>query len=1038
MTTISNSDYRKNLLTVKMPSEIIQEFIQTLDEEIDANKRGKGGSTVKIFNGHFLREISGLHLYVFNLENFLAVLDESPAEIEIREKRYPAQVLSTQGLEVEIGIENFCGKFIPEAKLQTNLWYLLELLKKKFTECQKGLVKVDFRLSEFLFLNRPLDSIPELGIAECTNCKTQNRIRAHPPNARPICTRCKTPLVLVRFSSNDSSNDAQKKAIEASFSSQLTVIWGPPGTGKTQTIAQAIEGHLKAGRRVLLVSHANNAVDQALEKVAKQLKNTVFYREGKLVRLGKPQEAYLKKFESDYELVLIEKIAAKLGDALIREKNALVKEKTYLDNLTTQFDTAFRAIETVGILTSELNKLRSQESESASKLRTLHSDLQTLEELQKEYKKKLLEAQSAGTLKRIFMALDPQRIEHEIDQANVKIDFTKLTAKETSAHLNELRNLCNRKEAETNRARNDANTILWRLGVSEGDLKSKKRTVDQRKDVILARFAEIDQQLDELQKKILSDAKLIATTLTKTFVTKQFPDTPFDVLILDEASMAPLPHLYWAASRCRAFITIVGDFLQLPPICIAEKTMAQKWLGRSIFEILGIKSVNDACNDPRVKLLDTQYRMAPQISVIPNRFFYQNKLKDDPSTLNGKFGDGISESPLVLIETAEINPWCSKLSTGGRFNLYNALVSATLAKRIIVKIEIIRKARNNSNAKIGIVTPYAAQARLINKIAADWKLLDYVRISTVHKFQGGEEPIIIFDTVEGLGIKTAPMLDDMRDAKARLLLNVAITRAERRLYLVGHTRHLLSDLQRDSALARIVHYFNENAEVLKSGSLVDNYFTTDFEKWADALLSTPPVFRKPVSGELYTERNFWGQFFQDIKTIKGRFILLSPFISLRRSSILMNNFKAMAGRGIEIRIYTRPKNQQTGQMAEQAEIVIEQLRSIGAKVFERRSMHQKVAILDNAIAWEGSLNILSHRDTQEHMRRFEGPSAIEEIIRNLELDEDMPVGNQTEEKCPEPDCNGFLVIRTKYGRKFFGCSNYATKKCRYTRPLGRK
>ena len=88
-----------------MTSTIIEEFIQALDEEIEALKRGRGGSIVKIFNGRFLREISGLFVYVFSLENFLAVLDEdSSPEIEIRGTRYHAQVLLTQGLEVEIGI----------------------------------------------------------------------------------------------------------------------------------------------------------------------------------------------------------------------------------------------------------------------------------------------------------------------------------------------------------------------------------------------------------------------------------------------------------------------------------------------------------------------------------------------------------------------------------------------------------------------------------------------------------------------------------------------------------------------------------------------------------------------------------------------------------------------------------------------------------------------------------------------------------------------------------------------------------------------
>ncbi len=66
-------------------------------------------------------------------------------------------MLLSQGLEVEVGIERFLGKFIPEAKLQTNLWYLLELLKKKFIESQNGTNKVNFSLSDNLFSGGIID-----------------------------------------------------------------------------------------------------------------------------------------------------------------------------------------------------------------------------------------------------------------------------------------------------------------------------------------------------------------------------------------------------------------------------------------------------------------------------------------------------------------------------------------------------------------------------------------------------------------------------------------------------------------------------------------------------------------------------------------------------------------------------------------------------------------------------------------------------------------------------------------------------------------
>lgn len=1020
-----------------MSSTIIQEFIQALYEEIEAIKAGKGGSTVKVFNGRFLREFSGLFIYVFNLENFLAVLDESPAEIDIHGERYFAQVLMTQGLEVEIGIEHHCGQFIPEAKLQTNLWCLLELLRKKYVESQSGSIKTNFQLSEAIFSGRQLETNPPPDVVECKKCGAKNRVKVYEQSRIPICGKCNSPMsayAKIQYSNSiNPPNEAQKRAIAASFASRLCIIWGPPGTGKTKTIAQAVEAHLNAGRRILLVSHANNAVDEALEDIAEHLKATPFYQDGKLVRLGKPQEEHYKKLEREYELVLPEKITAKLCETLIQEKQRLEAEKERIEQALFKLNAAFQAIQKVKELSIELNDVRASVSEAKQRSANTREKVSGLEEIRTRNTEKLIEAQSAGTIKRFFKRLDPQKIQREIDQVNIALASKRRIVAELSSRLNELKNLNEVKEREVFKAQTEADSILKGLNLSPAQLESQRKDLDRRKDAILARVAEINRQVDEIQKTILSEAKLVATTLTKTFVAKQFPDNPFDVLVLDEASMAPLPHLYWAISRSSRFVTIVGDFLQLPPICISDEAMAQKWLGRSIFEVLGINSVNEACSDSRIKLLDTQYRMLPEISAIPNRFFYQNNLKDAEKVRNrSRLSDGVSESPLVLIDTSPMNPWCSRLSTGGRFNLYNALLCATLTKRIIER---------TSNGRIGIMTPYNAQARLINKIAKDWNMLERVRISTVHRFQGGEESIIIFDSVEGAGTRVALMLDDTKlDSDARLLLNVAVTRTENRFYFVGHTNHLLSDLHRDSALARLIHYLFENAECSTSENFVDNYFTADFEKWADALLSITPPTRKPTSGDPYTGNNFWPQFIEDLKTTKERLFIHSPFLTVNRADRFIDYFQSLINKGIEIKVHTWPSSRQQGNMVEQSERVISSLRSIGVKVIEgyhASKKHFKTAIIDNRILWDGSLNILSHKDTEEHMWRYEGVSAVEQIIRDLELNEDTGVGNQTDEICPRS--GGMLVVRSKDGRKFLGCSDYSNPKikCTYTRPLDR-
>jgi hypothetical protein len=555
---------------------------------------------------------------------------------------------------------------------------------------------------------------------------------------------------------------------------------------------------------------------------------------------------------------------------------------------------------------------------------------------------------------------------------------------------------------------------LGELGYTHIQLEGENNELSKEMDIVQSRISEIDKLLSEIQAKILKEAQFVATTLTKTFCSKEFSEILFDVIILDEASMAPLPHYYWALGHCSTIATIVGDFLQLPPICISEGEMAQKWLGRSIFDVLNINRVSEAIKDSKINLLDTQYRMHPEISKIPNRLFYEYIIKDGPNVIKAGEYDGISENPLVLIDTSSANPWCNRLSAGSRFNLYHALMCISIAEKI---------QKENPGEVIGILTPYAPQARLISKIAVDKGMLEFLRISTVHKFQGGEESIIIFDTVEALGTRIAPMLSESKkDSDARLILNVAFTRAKDRLYLIAHVNHLLSGLRPQSSLGKIVDHFLKNADNIDSYNHLDCYIPLDFEKWAEKVLDSNSHSSFSSSKEFHTEKNFYAQFFQDIKQAKKSIIIVSPFLSIRRSGHFMNYFQAIIAKGIEVEVFTKPLTEQSTELAEQANIVIEQLKAIGVKVEERYKIHNKTAIIDNNILWDGSLNILSHRDTGENMWRFEGASAVEEVLKNLELDDRQAAGASSDEVCPI--CGNTMIYRKSRFGTFLSCSQY--------------
>ncbi|MEV0129020.1 AAA domain-containing protein [Dactylosporangium sp. NPDC050688] len=76
----------------------------------------------------------------------------------------------------------------------------------------------------------------------------------------------------------------QKEAVASCLAPGVRLVWGPPGTGKTRVLSEAISILLASGARVLLVSSTNIAVDNALLGVAGQRR----HQQGDLLRVGPP------------------------------------------------------------------------------------------------------------------------------------------------------------------------------------------------------------------------------------------------------------------------------------------------------------------------------------------------------------------------------------------------------------------------------------------------------------------------------------------------------------------------------------------------------------------------------------------------------------------------------------------------------------------------------------------------------------------------------------------------------------------------------
>jgi hypothetical protein len=981
-----------------LPSDeqaLIREFMQALVEEIEAIKKGRGGSIITVHDGVFVRREGPFFVYVFSTGSPLIVMEDAPAEVEVGGQKFPGQIISVQGSDVAVGIENDFGKTIAQARLITDLSYLLETLRKRYEEVLNGERTLDTALSQRVFGLAPVST-------QTDGTELNLPPSPHPPNAE------------------------QETAIRTVCGSDIQFIWGPPGTGKTQTIGFLIAALLGRNLRVLVVSHTNVATDNAIDKAARLLEATEDYHSGKLVRYG------ITSPNSDLPpMVRLDKITEFLGRRL---KDQLAELQAKLQKVHSELKSL-----------REVQTLLAAEKEALRRLADLETNLQhcsreceitrsrgaDLAAQLQETKVRLAAAEAAGRLKRFFLGLDPVKLQVEAAQTQRELDVALAVSAAQVARQNEVRAAMELARSERERHAREARVLLSRHGLDADGLAARVGERAKRSEQLTVAIRTVEAELEALRSKILREAKVIATSLTKATISKQMDDQKFDAIVVDEASMAPMPSLYFAAGRAAKKAIIVGDFRQLPPICLADTEIAQKWLGRDIFNQAGVqRAVDERKQEPRLRMLRQQYRMHPEISATSNGIIYKGRLINSLSndTLHdinmfmekSPFG----HSPLLLYDVSSTNPWSSHLEQGGRYNLYSAVLSAELAKQ----------ATQAGVRSVGVISPYSVHARLIKMILEDSgdPQLRCLKVSTVHKFQGLEQDLIIFDIAEGPMPRYGPSgLVDGVDlgSQAAKLINVSITRPRAQIAVVANVQYLASKLPRDAILLQLLGQLQGRGTVVDSKRVVDDYFCSEFERWA-RLLEPRDDGINPNDGTLYTERNFYAGFFADLRKATKEIIIVSPFLTANRAQQFFNLFRSKLADGLELRVFTQTLGEQQGDMFRQAEMVFEELKRIGVQVVERRGLHQKFAFIDREVAWEGSLNILSQSEgrSTEQMRRLPYASTCDELIKlhNFGSDTEVAPGTRgpvrTDRKCDK--CGSVVLLVPGPHGFFLGCDRY--------------
>lgn len=125
-----------------------------------------------------------------------------------------------------------------------------------------------------------------------------------------------------------------------------------------------------------------------------------------------------------------------------------------------------------------------------------------------------------------------------------------------------------------------------------------------------------------------------------------------------------------------------------------------------------------------------------------------------------------------------------------------------------------------------------------------------------------------------------------------------------------------------------------------------------------------------TSSKLYDQTTFYKAFLRDLRNAKSRVIIESPFITEKRMKLLFPALRLLRHKGVRIIVNTKPLEEHTFPYQNQAIQAIGVMQDLGIEVLRTVGHHRKLAIIDNDILWEGSLNILSQNDSCELMRRI--------------------------------------------------------------------
>lgn len=583
-------------------------------------------------------------------------------------------------------------------------------------------------------------------------------------------------------------NVSQYKAVCNSLNSGLSVIEGPPGTGKTQTILNIIANTLIQGKNIQIVSNNNSAVENVLEKL----------------------EHYGLGF-----------IVAKLGKVDNKEEFIANQSKDYpnFDSWIYKGDIKALAAEII-VLSQKMQKVYALREElahfqaelDALKLEKRHYDDYLSETNVSTSELSLRERVSSEDILKLWNKLNRKsESEKKISIFEKIITYFKYGIKDFSRYndisllITSLQNeFYIRKQKELTESIMSKSQQIFLLNGNEDKLINN--SLIYLKDYLAKKFAKSERPVftsDDLWqrgKAVLDEYPVILSTTysARASLSQDGQSVMYDTVVMDEASQVDIVTGALALNAKKA--VIVGDTKQLPNVVTDEDVAKANHIYNEYklssgynYTFSFLKSLlYEVPNVPRV-LLREHYRCHPKIINFCNQKYYNGQL----SIMTPDLGE---ENVITCIRTTEG---------------YHRRGNSNLRQVEVIRDEILPELDCDPN-DIGIVAPYNAQVNLIKE------MIPSVDVGTVHKYQGREKDIIIISTSDD---EVTDFSDDPN------LINVAVSRAKKKLFLVCSGNE-----QKNGSIKDLIDYIGYNNMEVRE-SKIYSIFDYLYKQYTEELLS---------------------------------------------------------------------------------------------------------------------------------------------------------------------------------------------------------